>query len=168
MIALLYGSTTGNTADVAVKVQEYMGDTDVELFDVKDVGLDPLNYFQQVIFAIPTWDYGEVQEDWQDVWDEVDDTDFTGKTIALIGVGDQYAYAEWFLDAMGMLHDKVVAKGAKIVGHWSAEDYEFDASKALLDDEKTFAGLAIDEDCQPELTDKRIATWCDQVKAELA
>lgn len=166
MIALIFGSTTGNTSDIAVKVQQQLEGLEVELFDVKDVGLDPVSYYNHIIFAIPTWDYGEVQEDWQDVWDEIDDTDFSGKTVAFVGVGDQFAYAEWFLDAMGMLHDKVVDKGAKVVGHWSAESYDFDESKALTADKKDFVGLGLDEDCQPDLTEQRIVDWCEQIKVE--
>ena len=67
MIAVIYGSTTGNTSDAAVKIQDVLGDEEVELFDVKDVGLDALEYFDNIIFAIPTWDYGEVQADWEEV-----------------------------------------------------------------------------------------------------
>ena len=162
--ALFYGTTTGNTGDVAEKVQLHLDD--VELFDVADSPLEILENYQKIIFAIPTWDYGEVQEDWQEVWDEVDQLDFSDKTVAFIGLGDQYGYAEWFVDAMGMLHDKVVAKGATIVGHWPTNGYEFDESKALTADKQFFIGLAIDDDCQNELSDERIEQWCQQVTLE--
>jgi len=164
--ALFYGTTTGNTGDVAEKVQQHLDD--VELFDVADSPLEILESYQNIIFAIPTWDYGEVQEDWQEVWDEVDQLDFSDKTVAFIGLGDQYGYAEWFVDAMGMLHDKVVAKGATIVGHWPTNGYEFDESKALTADKQFFIGLAIDDDCQNELSDERIEQWCQQVTLEFS
>jgi flavodoxin long chain len=167
MIAVIYGSTTGNTSDAAVKIAKILGEDQVELFDVKDVGLAALEFFDNIIFAIPTWDYGEVQADWQDVLDEIDDTDFSSKTVAFLGMGDQFAYAEWFQDAMGMLHDKVVAKGAKVIGHWPVDGYEFDASKALTADKQFFVGLALDEDCQPELTEGRLKQWCEQLKSSL-
>ena len=99
-IALFYGTTTGNTGDIAEKVQQHLDG--VELFDVADSPLQIIENYQQLIFAIPTWDYGEIQEDWQEVWDDVDQIDFNGKTVAFIGLGDQYGYAEWFLDAMGL------------------------------------------------------------------
>lgn len=163
MLAVIYGSTTGNTSDIAVKVQQHFGDDQVELFDVKDVGLDIVDAFDRIIFAIPTWDYGEVQEDWEEIWDEVDNYDFSAKVTAYIGLGDQLGYAEWFVDAMGMLHDKVVARGAEVVGHWSIEGYEFDESVALTEDKKHFVGLALDEDTQSELTDERLSAWCEQI-----
>jgi flavodoxin long chain len=164
MIAIIYGSTTGNTSDVAVKIAQNLGEENTELFDVKDVGLDIIDAFDQFIFAIPTWDYGEVQEDWEEVWEEVENYDFEGKTAAFVGLGDQLGYAEWFVDAMGMLHDKVVARGATVVGHWPVEGYEFDESKALTDDKKHFVGLALDEDTQRDQSEERINTWCDQIR----
>lgn len=167
MIAVIYGSTTGNTSDIAVMVQDILGQEQVETFDVKDVGLDIIDTFNRIIFAIPTWDYGEIQEDWEEVWDEVDTYDFTGKTVAFIGLGDQLGYPEWFLDAMGMLHNKVVAKGADVVGHWPIEGYEFDESKALTPDKSHFVGLAIDEDTQRDQTEERLKRWCEQVKEAL-
>lgn len=165
MLAILYGSTTGNTSDVAVKIQQQLGEGD--LFDVQEIGLEITEEYDQIIFAIPTWDYGEVQEDWLELWDTFDYFDMNGKTTAFVGLGDQYGYAEWFLDAMGMLHDKVLARGASVIGHWPVEGYEFDESKALTPDGKHFVGLALDEDSQRELTDERIAAWCEQLKREL-
>jgi len=163
MIALIYGSTTGNTSEIAHKVQKVIGNEYVELFDVEEAGLAALEYFENIICAIPTWDYGEVQSDWQAVWDELDHIDMTGKTVAFIGVGDQFAYAEWFVDAMGMLHDKIVARGARAIGYWPTEGYDYEASKAVIDDGKFFVGLALDEDCQPEQTDQRIKKWSSDV-----
>lgn len=168
MIAIIYGSTTGNTQDIAEKVAQHLGSENVELFDVKDVGLEIIDAFDQLIFAIPTWDYGEVQEDWEEVWEEVDNYDFNGKTTAFIGLGDQLGYAEWFVDAMGMLHDKVVARGAHVIGHWPITGYEFDESQALTQDKQHFVGLAIDEDTQRELTDERVAAWCKLIQPQLA
>ncbi|MBY4678446.1 flavodoxin FldB [Marinobacterium arenosum] len=167
-IALFYGSTTGNTGDIAAKVQDYFGQDELQLFDVKDCAPGTIEAFGQLIFAIPTWDYGEVQEDWFEIWQELDSLDMQGKTVAFIGLGDQYGYAEWFLDAMGMLHDKMVARGATVIGHWPNEGYEFDASKALTADGRHFVGLALDEDCQRELTEDRLDAWCAQVIVEFA
>lgn len=164
MLAILYGSTTGNTSDIAVKIQQKLGG---DLFDVQNTGLEVVLDYDHLIFAIPTWDYGEIQDDWLEVWDSFDHLELAGKTIALVGLGDQYGYAEWFVDAMGMLHDKAEAAGGTMIGYWSVEGYEFDGSKALTSDGKYFVGLALDEDCQRELTDDRIATWCMQLQQEM-
>lgn len=57
-------------------------------------------------------------EDWEAVWDQLDDLNLEGKIVALYGLGDQLGYGEWFLDALGMLHDKLSTKGVKFVGYW--------------------------------------------------
>jgi len=165
---LFYGTTTGNTGDIAEKVKSVWSEGDIDLYDVVDTPLSLVDGYDTIIFALPTWDYGEVQEDWQDVWDEVDVIDFSGKQVAFIGLGDQFGYPEWFVDAMGMLHDKVIAQGATIIGHWPVEGYEFDESKALTEDGKHFVGLALDEDWQRDETDGRISTWYKQLMLELA
>jgi len=106
------------------------------------------------MFGIPTWYYGEAQADWDDFFPELEEIDFTNKLVAIFGCGDQEDYAEYFLDAMGTLRDIVEAKGAIVIGNWPTAGYEFEASKALVDD-KHFVGLGIDEDRQPELTAER-------------
>lgn len=67
---------------------------------------------------------------------------------------------------MGTVRDIVEAKGATVVGHWPTEGYEFEASKALVD-ENHFVGLCIDEDRQPELTEERVTKWVKQVYEEM-
>ncbi|MGO1192130.1 flavodoxin, partial [Vibrio casei] len=114
----------------------------------------------------PTWYYGESQCDWDDFFPELEAIDFSTKLVAIFGCGDQEDYAEYFCDAMGTVRDIVEAKGGTIIGYWPTEGYEFEASKALVDD-NSFIGLCIDEDRQPELTDERVKTWSKQIYDEM-
>lgn len=165
-IGLFFGSDEGNTETIAYKIQEIFGANHVDVFDIADVTqLDFANY-QKIILGIPTWDFGQIQSDWEEFWSDIADVDFSDCGVALFGLGDQFGYGDFFLDAMGMLHDVVMEKGASIVGHWSTEGYEFDASKALTKDESHFVGLALDEDQQADLTDDRLDTWCRQLIEE--
>ena len=166
-IALFYGSTTGNTEDIAEQIQRILGAEVVTLFDVAEEPLGHCIHFDAIIMGIPTWDYGEVQSEWEDVWDELDQLDFSGKRVALYGLGDQIGYGEWFVDAMGLLHDKLLARGAELVGYWPTAGYEFTASRALTPAGDQFVGLAIDEDGQHELTEARVNRWCQQLVREL-
>ena len=118
--------------------------------------------------VISTWDFGEIQEDWLQSWDDIEELDLQGKGVALFGLGDQAGYGEWFLDAMGLLHDKLIAKGCQVVGYWPNEGYEFETSKALVDEGRYFVGLALDETNQYEQTDERLALWLPQVLEEMA
>lgn len=88
------------------------------------------------------------------------------KTVALFGTGDQVGYPDTFLDGMGMLYETFQYRGAKFIGFWPTQGYDFTSPLPLLDHDH-FVGLAIDEDNQPELTDERIKEWCKMIKPEL-
>lgn len=166
MIGLFFGSDEGNTEHVAGMIQERLGDDQVQVHDIADVTQLEFADYQHIILGIPTWDFGQIQSDWEDFWDDINEVDFSGKTVALFGLGDQFGYGDYFLDAMGMLHDVIVANGAKIIGHWSTEGYDYEASKAEVPGANQFVGLAIDEDQQEELTQARVDQWCEQISRE--
>ncbi len=165
-IGLFFGSDEGNTESVAYKIQECLGAQVVDVYDIADVTQLEFASYEKIILGISTWDFGQIQSDWEEFWPDVSDVDFSNKSVALFGLGDQFGYGDYFLDAMGMLHDVVAASGAKIIGHWSTDGYEFEASKAKLADQELFMGLAIDEDQQEHLTTDRINRWCQQIHKE--
>ncbi|MEH0760900.1 flavodoxin FldB [Vibrio sp. 16] len=166
-IGLFYGSTTCYTEMAAEKIRAIIGDDLVDIHNVKDSPLSLMADYDLLLLGISTWDFGEIQEDWNELWDQVSGLSLAGKTVALFGLGDQEGYGEWYLDAMGMLHDELKATGVNFIGYWPNDDsYEFESSKALTEDQSKFVGLALDEDSQYELSDERIATWVEQVLVE--
>ena len=166
-IGLFYGSSTCYTEMVAEKIQALLGDELVSLHNLIDTPIDEMTHYPVLMLGISTWDFGEIQEDWLASWDALDSIVLQGKIVALFGLGDQAGYGEWFLDAMGLLHEKLLTKGCQLVGYWPNEGYQFEASKALVDDGRYFVGLALDETSQYELTDQRLATWLPQVLDEM-
>ncbi|PAU38361.1 flavodoxin FldB [Vibrio coralliilyticus] len=166
-IGLFYGSTTCYTEMAAEKMRAIIGEELVDIRNVKETPLAEMADYDFLILGISTWDFGEIQEDWNEIWDQIDGVSLNGKTVALFGLGDQEGYGEWYLDAMGMLHDELKKTGANLIGYWpNDESYEFEASKALTEDGSQFVGLALDEDSQYELSNERIATWIEQVLVE--
>jgi flavodoxin I len=166
-IGLFFGSDEGSTEAAAKKIQIVLGESNVDVFDITDATqLDFLAY-DIVILGIPTWDFGQIQSDWAEFWSDAEAIDYSGKRVALFGLGDQFGYGDFFLDAMGMLHDLIRGNGASLVGYWSDRGYEYDASKAKIDGKSLFVGLALDEDQQAELSDERIYAWCVQIVGEL-
>jgi len=161
--AIFYASSTGNTSNVAKTISDNLGG--VERFDISSEDVSKIEEFDKIILGASTWGEGELQDDWEEAWDEFCDLNFEGKTVALFGLGDQEGYSDEFLDAMGIVHDQVVAKGAKVVGSWPIDGYDFDSSKAVKDG--AFVGLAIDEDNQDDMTDERVSSWCDDIKNEI-
>lgn len=173
-IGLFYGSTTCYTQIVAEKIQVLLSadpslpdGSSVTLHNIKDQPLSLMADYDLLILGISTWDFGELQEDWEAHWEDIKDVDLTGKIIAIYGMGDQLGYAEWFQDAVGMLHQAIAPQHCIRIGFWSTEGYEFMASKAVTEDGQWFYGLALDEENQYDQTDQRLNLWLTQLMNEL-
>jgi flavodoxin long chain len=168
-IGLFYGSTNGNTAQIAQMIQRLFAEYkagQVELFDIADFYLETLLDFDHLILGVPTWDTGQLQKDWEKVFAEFDELDLTGKKIALFGLGDQVGYPDTFLDALFFVGDKVRERGAQLVGAWPLAGYHFEQSWAVEADH--FIGLALDEHNQSAQTSARVEAWVQQLIAEFA
>ena len=165
--ALLYGTCTGKTEAAAEMIRDEFGDGFFDLYDdIAQHGPDVLAEYELVVCGIPTWDVGEIQYDWQDVYDALDDVDLSGVKMAFFGMGDQGGYPDTFQDAIGMVYLKMQERGAEgKIGFTSTDTYDFTESKGVIDGK--FCGLCLDDDCQPELTEQRIKDWVAQVKKEL-
>lgn len=164
-IGLFFGSTDGATAQTAIlakRLCEQDGWAEVELLDVAEYFLDEMQEFDHLILAIPTWNVGQLQRDWERVIDEFDELDLTGKRAAVIGLGDQVGYPETFVDAMVFLADKLEACGAQLAGSWPMDGYDFVQSWAVRNDR--FVGLVLDEVNQPHLTEERLQRWLAELK----
>lgn len=161
-VGIIYGSNGGGTESIAEMIQNKLG-LESELHDVGTIDMDKLNEYTHLILGTSTWGEGDLQDDWDDVFDEYKSVEFGGKTVAFFGTGDQEGYPDNFVDAMGVLHEVAVNNGATIVGdNWSTDGYEFDESTAIEND--AFIGLAIDEDNQDDLTEERVDKWIEIIK----
>ena len=164
-VGLFYGSTTGKTADAAEKIQASLGgDSVVAMIEIADVEPSDLLNYEYLIIGSPTWNVGDLQDDWDAIIDDLDDLDFSGKTVAYFGTGDSVGYADNFQDAMGILEEKIASLGGKTVG-MCANDFEDIESRALRGSQ--FCGLALDDDNESDKTDERIAAWAAQIKSAM-
>lgn len=163
-MAIFYGSDSGNTETAAQAIAKEFTDMEVHLTniaDAKDVQL--LEDSDFLILGTPTWGYGDLQEDWELFMPKLKKANLEGKTVALFGMGDSGAYPDTFVDAMAELFEVVTQCGATVVGQVPIENYDFDSSKAVIDGH--FVGLALDEDNESDLTEKRISDWVARLKA---
>ncbi|MEM7453206.1 MAG: flavodoxin [Planctomycetota bacterium] len=167
-MVLIYGSVTGKTEYIAENMVEYFRpELNLELVDVSSIEATDLAAYDFAICGIPTWDVGELEYGWQDIFDKLDDVNLAALTVAMFGLGDQHNYGETYQDAIGIMYEKLLAQGATgKIGFTSTEGHEFVESLAVIDG--MFCGLALDEDNQDELTDERMMNWARQLKAELA
>ena len=161
-IGLFYASSTGNTEDTAQLIQEKLKPLEIDLHNIDSATDNAMENYTKIIIGASTWGEGDLQDDWEEYFPNLDNIDFSNKTVALFGLGDQDEYGEYFLNAMGTIYQKVVEKGAKVVGSWPIEDYDFEASTAVVDGE--FVGLALDEDNEFDLTQDRVSQWTEQIK----
>lgn len=169
-VGLFFGSSTGNTEYVAfeiAKAWQASGQNPIEPINIgtlKDA--TALQNFDYLLLGIPTWNIGQLQDDWIIFLPQLATVDFAGKTVALFGAGDQYGYPDNFLDAIGILGENLQARGAALVGYWNDGQYVFAESRGFV--EGKFMGLGIDEVNQSALTMDRIQGWVTQVIGELA
>ena len=169
-IGLIFGTDTGNTEEVGGKICDQFANhgCSIEMINVSEASPELIESFDVLLMGIPTWDFGGIQEDWEEFEDQILATRLQGKVVALYGLGDQLGYGDYFVDAMGWLNERVIKAGAKVIGAWSTEGYDFTESLALNEDRTMFCGLAIDDDQEFHLTDDRIENWVAQVLGEYA
>ena len=172
-IGIFFGTDTGRTRLVAKQIAKKLGEDAAVPVNIGRTTLADFLAWDALIVGSPTLGDGELpgestglsQPSWEEFLPQLAGADLTGKTIAIFGLGDQKKYENEFVDAIGILHDAFVARGARVVGRWPTAGYDFAESKAVDGDE--FLGLAIDQHHQGLLTESRIDTWLEQIKPEL-
>ncbi len=172
-IGLFFASSTGNTRRIAKSIKKRFDDTTMaEALNVNKATAEMIAAYSHLIFGTSTLGGGQLPGlstdcmggGWEEFLPQLKDVDFTGKTVALFGLGDQDKYPDEFVDALGEIYHFVVVRGAKVVGAWPADDYDFISSKALVDGD--FVGLALDQENQKMLTDSRVDTWLKLIAPE--
>lgn len=162
-IGLFYGSTYGMTEKIAEKIKKAFGKHKVVLYNVKDAPQEALEEYDYLIFGTSAWGIGEMQDDWERWIFELEDIDFSGKKVALFGLGDQKEYPESFVDGLGTLYCRLPNKSV-VVGEWPTAGYKYYFS--LADKDGKFVGLVLDENNQKEKSDERIKMWVSQLEKE--
>ena len=173
-IGIFFGTDSGSTRLIAKKIaralKKRVGDDWVaKPVNVNRATPETLLRYDTLILGTPTYGEGSLpgkanrnnEESWLEFLPGIEGTDFSGRRIALYGLGDQEEYPESFLDAMRDLHDAFSTAGATMVGSSPVEGFEFKRSRAV--EQGRFIGLALDQHLQHLLTDQRIAAWLDEV-----
>lgn len=166
-IGIFFGPLKGSVNRVADKVKAALGEQNADLISVNDASISDLEKYDLIIFGISTvgketWDSNYSNTDWSKFFPTISKMDFTGKTVAIFGLGDHITYSGQFVNAVGVLAKELLKNGATIVGQVDTSGYEFDDSDAVIDGK--FIGLPIDEDFEPELTDERVGKWVNSLK----
>jgi flavodoxin I len=172
-IGLFFSSSTGNTRRIAKAIKKrFDDDTMADALNVNKATPELVIGYTHLIFGTSTLGGGQLPGlstdcmggGWEEFLPRLEDVDFTGKTVALFGLGNQDKYPDEFVDALGEIYRFVVARGANVVGQWPADNYDFITSKALVNDE--FVGLVLDQENQKALTDERVDEWLKSIKSD--
>ena len=168
-IGFFWGSTSDNTKIASEFIQEYLEGKgfEVDSYDIGEVDVEDILNYKDVIIGCPTWNIGELQDDWDSVFLRYEELDFKGITAAFFGCGDQTGYPDNFLDAIGILAKPFMEKGGKLIGRCSPEPYDFRESLAMDGDELLGLGLDYDNDDEDDC-EELMVSWLDQIIKEFA
>jgi len=165
---LYYSTSTGNTETVAEYIANAAGVEDWK--DIGDAEDDEVTGHSSIIVGAPTWHTGADSERSGTSWDEwlyntLPNMDFSGKKVAIFGVGDSSGYGDNYCDAAGELYDCFTDKGAKVFGMTPSDTgFDYSESKSVRDDK--FVGVVFDEDNYADDSESRATSWVEQLKSE--
>jgi flavodoxin I len=165
---LYYSTSTGNTETVAEYIANAAGVEDWK--DIGDADDAEVAGHDSIIVGAPTWHTGADSERSGTSWDEwlyntLPNMDFSGKKVAIFGVGDSSGYGDNYCDAAGELYDCFTEKGAKVFGMTPSDTgFDYTESKSVLDGK--FVGAVFDEDNYPDESESRANAWIEQLKSE--
>jgi flavodoxin I len=169
-IVLLFWPKGGNVENVAKKIYSRFQEKEIDICDVESVDVNSLENYETIIMGSSTvgaenWQDADNNNRWNSFFKKFEQCDLSGKKIALFGLGDQILYPAHFVDGLGILNEEVEKVDAKLIGKWPIEGYSFTDSEGVDDD--LFYGLAVDQDNEDELTDKRVDEWTNILKKEM-
>lgn len=169
-IAIFYGPEKGAVDRVAALLASKMEKLQPDMIPVNSASEEDLARYDTILFGISTigrdtWDQKFGNVDWAKFMPTVTSLNFTGKKVAIFGLGDHITYAYHFVNSMGVLAKLITKNGGQLIGKVSPEGYTFQDSEALEGGQ--FLGLPIDEDFEPELTEGRLSCWVEQLNGEI-
>ena len=165
--AIIFGSTTGNTEDLAYRIyDEFDGCADAPR-DIYTTPVSRLLKHHTLIIGIPTWNRGRLQSDWAERAEELISHSFEGRKVAFFGSGDARNYPDSFQDAMGILWNRFERRGAELIGKWPSESYRFGSSRGLIDGGRCFVGLPFERHDPNDKVERRIRDWVRRLHQEI-
>ncbi|MCX7086947.1 MAG: flavodoxin [Methylococcales bacterium] len=174
-VGVFFGTDTGNTRRIAKDISIALGSAiTAKPINIRTATVEDLQGFDTLILGTPTYGEGQLPglstgnatPSWEEFLPTMAGHDFSGKKVAIYGLGNQKGYPDEFVDAMFYLYVQFKQCGATFIGAWDTEGYTFNHSKAVVNDR--FVGLVLDQENQKELTPVRLALWLKNIAAAWA
>ncbi|UOA07864.1 flavodoxin [Methylobacter sp. S3L5C] len=169
-VGVFFGTDTGNTRRIAKDIATVLGSAvAAKPVNIRNAKVTDLLAFDILILGTPTYgegllpglSTGNATESWEEFLPTLTGQDFSGKKVAIYGLGNQKSYPAEFVDAIFYLYEQFKQCGATIIGEWTTDSYKFQSSKAVINGH--FVGLALDQENQKDLTPDRLAAWLEML-----
>lgn len=168
-VGIFFGTDTGNTRRIAKDIATTLGSIAAKPVNVRNASVADMLAFDILILGTPTYgegllpglSSGTATTSWEEFLPTLAGHDFSGKKVAIYGLGNQKGYPTEFIDAVFYLHQQFQQCGATMMGAWAIDGYNFKASKAVVDGQ--FLGLALDQENQKDQTPERLAAWLNSL-----
>ena len=109
---IVYASLTGNTEEIADIVSEALENLDIEvdMAECTEVDADEFNDADLCIVASYTYGDGDLPDEIQDFYDDLQELDLTGKIFGVVGSGD--TFYDYFCKAVDDFEAQFALTGA--------------------------------------------------------
>lgn len=170
-VGVFFGTDTGNTRRIAKDITTALGSAIASKpVNIRNAEVEDLQAYDTLILGTPTYGDGQLPglstgnatESWEEFLPKLAGQDFSGRKVAIYGLGNQKSYPVEFVDAMFYLYEQFKQCGATMIGAWDTEGYKFQRSKAVVDNR--FVGLVLDQENQKDLTPERLKTWLETLE----
>lgn len=164
-IGIFFGSTTGNTEEVAGKIAKNMGVDSADVHDVAKTAPSAVGDYDVLIFGSSTWGDGQMQDSMHDFLDGVAVLALNGKQAAVFGCGDE-SMSDTFCDSVGEMYARLKPTGVSFIGgDFPTDGYTFSHTDADVDGH--IVGLLVDNMNHSDSADARISAWATQLKSQI-
>jgi flavodoxin I len=117
-INIIYASTSGNVEAVCEKISQLLNkqgfSTSLNRAEQTEASL--LTDSDLIIFATSTWEHGELNPFFRNIFEEMKHMDFSGKSAAFIGLGDTRYEPVYFCEGMEILKSRFLERGGGEIG----------------------------------------------------
>ena len=114
---VIYGSTTGNTEELSESIGSGLkdGGAEVVIKNVTDADVSELTDYDIIVLGCSTWGIGELQDDFIDFYEKLENISLSGKKAAVFGPGDRGMYPDSFCTAVDLIEERIKEIGVQIV-----------------------------------------------------
>lgn len=117
MLKIIYASITGNTENICRKIFELIESKNVfesvEIFSADEVDSTVFNKEDSFIIGTSTWNLGQMNQNLENLYDQIEKTDLSDVKIAFVGLGDSVYGEENYNKSMLDFRERAIKSGAK-------------------------------------------------------